>query len=300
MAITIQNGIVRHARITQQTTSIGYNTRQERQLTAIDRICTHHSVTNNMPTIANLNNAWTGGGRNWNRAGYHFIIRNDGSIWQLVPIWAPSWGAGAAGNPRSIHISMAGTFTANTQPSAAARSSYGWLVRELLNHSALPNVSNLNTHVVGHRAFAATACPGVTDAQFRSWVPASNVTQPSTPSASGTHTVRSGETLWGIATQHNTTVQAIQSANNMGSSTNIFPGMVLRLPSTGIRTGQRVQVSNAPLFANATTATQSGVRSGTFYIWDAAVTNGRVRVTNQANRVGVAGQITGWMRVSDI
>lgn len=221
----IQNGFIQHSRVIQQPTSTGYNTRAERALTAITQILTHHTVSGNMPTIAQVNNWWSGSGRNWNRPGYAFLIRNDGSIWQLAPLTIPTWGAGNA-NPHSLHIAFAGNFTSTALPSQAARDSYGWLVRELLNHSALPNISNVNNHVRGHRDVSATACPGFTNAQFRSWIPASNVATGGT-----THTVRSGETLSGIARQHGTTVAELQRLNNISNANLIRVGQVLRLPS---------------------------------------------------------------------
>ena len=41
-------------------------------------------------------------------------------------------------------------------------------------------------------------------------------------------------------------------------------------------------------------------KSGTFYLWDDVVKNGRIRITNAASRVGVAGQVTCWVNVADI
>ena len=248
--ITISNGRVNHSRITRQANSTGINTAVERALTAIDRIVTHHTVSGNMPTIDNVNNWWRSHG--WNRAGYHFLIRDDGSIWQLVPIHAPSWGAGAAANPRSIHIAFAGHFTASNQPSMAARNAYGWLVNQLLNSLAVPNLRQ-DAHVTGHRDWMATACPGFTNAQFRQWVADArqSTTPPPTAPASDTHTVRSGETLSSIAQQRRTTVAQLQRLNNIANANLIKVGQVLRLPDgntattpTQIRVGSRVRVNN--------------------------------------------------------
>ena len=165
--IRISNGRINHSRITWQPNSIGINTAVERSLNAIDRIVTHYTVSGNMPTIENVNSWWRM--REWNRAGYHLLIRNDGSIWQLVPIHAPSWGAGPGANPRSIHIAIAGNFTSTILPSRAARESYGWIVNQLLSSSALPNL-HLDSHVTGHRDWMATTCPGFSNAQFRQWI----------------------------------------------------------------------------------------------------------------------------------
>ena len=41
--------------------------------------------------------------------------------------------------------------------------------------------------------------------------------------------VRDGDTLWGIARQHNTTVARLRAANNLGSRHAIRPGQLLKL-----------------------------------------------------------------------
>jgi len=211
--ITISNGIINHPRVTRQAASTGINMRVERNLTANDRIVTHHTVSGNMPTIENINNWWRP--RGWNRAGYHFIIRNDGSIWQLVPIHAPAWGAGAQANPRSIHIALAGNFTANNLPSAAARTSFGWLVNQLLNSSALPNLRQ-DSHVTRHSDWMATACSGFTTAQFRQWIANARQTTTNPPKNNGDTFVVTRAT-GGFST-------AGDAANNRNQRTTVQPG----------------------------------------------------------------------------
>ena len=297
--ITISNGRVNHSRITRQTNSIGINTGVERQLTAIDRIVTHHTVSGNMPTIQNVNNWWNANG--WNRAGYHFLVRNDGSIWQLVPIHAPSWGAGAQANPRSIHISIAGNFTANNLPSRAAQESYAWLVNQLLNSSALPNLRH-DSQVTRHSDWMATACSGFTLAQARSWVV--NARQTATPPAGGnTHTVRSGETLSGIALKHRTTVAELTRLNNIANANLIRVGQVLRLPTASnstpaptpapqptIRVGSRVRVnSNARTWATGENIA-SFVHGQTYTVQ---------QLRNSNNELLLAG-VMSWIRRSDV
>lgn len=46
----------------------------------------------------------------------------------------------------------------------------------------------------------------------------------------GTYTVKPGDTLFGIAQRHNTTVDALRAANGMGRSTALVPGRKLKLP----------------------------------------------------------------------
>ena len=166
--IAITNGMIIHPRITIKQSSTGINLAQERQLTVIDRIVNHHPVSGTMPEMAGIN-AWWRGNRNWDRAGYHLIIRNDGSIWQLVPLWVPAWGAGAAANGRGVQIAIAGTFTATNSPSRAAQDAYGWLVNQLLISNQLPNLNHI-THVTRHSDWMATSCSGYTTEQAHAWI----------------------------------------------------------------------------------------------------------------------------------
>lgn len=48
--------------------------------------------------------------------------------------------------------------------------------------------------------------------------------------ASTTIKVKKGDTLYGLALRHKTTVKAIQAANGMGSSTNLLDGRSLKIP----------------------------------------------------------------------
>ena len=180
--------------------------------------------------------------------GYHFVIRTNGAVWQIGRINRTSNGA-AGQNANTIHISIMGlfwdgvsirprrnngTFIAGVaQPSVAQRTAVQRLVQGLLNNTTLSGISNL-THIFGHRHLPnqSTYCPGMTRANVQSLVSGGGTPAPGpTPSpAGGTHTVRAGETLFGIAQMHGTTVAVLQQLNNMGSSTTLQIGQVLRLP----------------------------------------------------------------------
>jgi len=177
----IVNGQVVHDRIIQQTASIGHNLGAERQLTQIDRITIHHCWTSNpeTQTLADVNVTWTSQG--WPRPGYHFVIRPNGDIWQLTPIHAISWGAGNPNNmhnpppnTRSIHIAFAGRFAPSVSlPTQAARDSFGFLCRLLLSNSQLPNIYDVNEHVMGHRLWRngdSNDCPGILRVNYLSWI----------------------------------------------------------------------------------------------------------------------------------
>ncbi|MCL2828377.1 MAG: peptidoglycan recognition protein family protein [Oscillospiraceae bacterium] len=173
----VRDGRLLLAGVQFRTDSLGHNLGATRELREIDRITVHHTVTTNQnPTIANVNGWWPS---NWTRAGYHFIIRGDGSIWQLVPLHTHSNGADnplgftPTPNARSIHIAFVGDFRAPALPTAAARSSFGFLCRHILESNQFPNLRNTDGHVVGHRLWrngGANDCPGIPRTTYLSWI----------------------------------------------------------------------------------------------------------------------------------
>lgn len=66
--------------------------------------------------------------------------------------------------------------------------------------------------------------------------------------------------------------------------------------------GAKITLSNATLYASAAAA--SGTKkSGTYYIYDGQVVNGRIRITNSAANVGktpVGSYVTGWVKQLEI
>lgn len=83
---------------------------------------------------------------------------------------------------------------------------------------------------------SADALDAVTPAQSRTRaVVAVPTTRPTrTPPNIRTHMVKNGETLFGVARQYGTTVEALRALNNMKSST-LKPGAKLRIPGTSVR-----------------------------------------------------------------
>ncbi len=64
---------------------------------------------------------------------------------------------------------------------------------------------------------------------------------------------------------------------------------------TSVESGMKLTLSKAPLYATAVTAKQSGTVTGIYYLWSDAKVGGRYRITNRKERVGKAGQVTGWI-----
>ncbi len=86
------------------------------------------------------------------------------------------------------------------------------------------------------------------------------------------------------------------SSTTSGSSS----GSTASSTSASLTAGTKVTLTKVKLYSTATTATASGTKSGTYYVWNATISNGRIRITNSAASVGKAGQITGWVKVADI
>lgn len=69
---------------------------------------------------------------------------------------------------------------------------------------------------------------------------------------------------------------------------------------TTITAGAKVTLNKTKLYSSATASSDSGTKSGDYYLWDASTNNGRIRITNSKSNVGKSGQITGWVNVSDV
>ena len=268
--------------------ALGRNIARTRGQNTIRRIGIHHSATAT-GTTAIFENFWRtipnvmGG-----VGGYHEVILLNGNVEINYPPTRVSHGVSGQ-NGDTYNICVVGNFTQNP-PSGVQLQVL--LDRIRFNVNRFANVTF--DRVLGHIEFPgqSTQCPGRATSM--------NNIRAQARQGNNTHTVRAGETLSGIARQYRTTVADLQSLNSIANTNMIRVGQVLRLPNSVITTGSRVQLTNAPLFTNATTATQARRVSGVYFIWSGQATNSRLRITNRADRVGVAGQVTGWARLSDV
>ena len=71
-------------------------------------------------------------------------------------------------------------------------------------------------------------------------------------------------------------------------------------PSENIVAGKKITLNNTPCYSSETAKEAYGTKTGSFYLWDNVVKNGRIRITNAASRVGVAGQVTCWINIADV
>lgn len=73
------------------------------------------------------------------------------------------------------------------------------------------------------------------------------------------------------------------------------PAPVPPTVDNGLQAGDLLKLSNTPLYVSATAKTRSSTVTGNYYFWGGSVINGRIRITNTRARVGIAGQVTGWI-----
>lgn len=61
-------------------------------------------------------------------------------------------------------------------------------------------------------------------------------------------------------------------------------------------TSNQINLVSEPLYATSSASTVSSKVSGLYFYWDNKTVNGRRRITNRKDRIGVDGQVTGWIR----
>lgn len=64
--------------------------------------------------------------------------------------------------------------------------------------------------------------------------------------------------------------------------------------------GAELELSKEPLYISASAAVRSSTVSGKYFFWGGSVVNGRIRITNSKSRVGISGQVTGWINVPQV
>lgn len=69
--------------------------------------------------------------------------------------------------------------------------------------------------------------------------------------------------------------------------------------TSGLSAGTKLTLSNVALYGSSTAKAKASTKTGTYYVWDNEVINGRIRITNSTSNVGNAQQVTGWIAESD-
>ena len=64
---------------------------------------------------------------------------------------------------------------------------------------------------------------------------------------------------------------------------------------TTMEPGAKLSLSKEPLYGSSTAKSPASTVTGTYYYWGGGAVNGRIRITNAYSRVGIKGQVTGWI-----
>lgn len=87
------------------------------------------------------------------------------------------------------------------------------------------------------------------------------------------------------------------------TSTDLNADAVCKPAAENYTKGAKVALNNADLFVSASAKKAAKKISGNYYIYDGKVINGRLRITDRADRVGkkpIGQNVTGWVDVKDI
>ena len=254
---------------------------QTRRQNQIKRIVIHHSATatGNMRVFENH---WRSLG--WRNGGYAEIILPNGDVERCYPATVVTNGAGVW-NLTSYHICMVGNFRKNgAQPTAAQMQA---LLNRIRHHMSVLNISA--NKVKGHKELMPTICPGLNMSNLRNQVRQQS-TSTSASANANTHTVRSGETLGGIANHYQTTVAELVRLNNIANPNRINVGQVLRLPNHVASSSNMHRVtSRTGGFINAADARdnrnrRTWVQPGNYHVFNRAL--GMINVTERQGQPG--------------
>ena len=181
----------------------------------------------------------------WAGAGYHFLVRKDGSVYRLRPEWAV--GAHASGsNSDSIGICFEGDFMTETMPDAQKQAGKE-LVEWVKGKYGF-------TKVQAHRDVQSTSCPG-TNFPFGEIANGDKESNIPTPPASGTtYIIQKGDTLTAIAKKYNTTVDALAKASGITDPNKIHVGQTITIKGTAEKP--------KPTKPNGNTGTNPIIRDG--------------------------------------
>ena len=122
---------------------------------ATDMIVIHHTGGNDIDASAEQIHEWHLNNPGWAGIGYHFVVRKDGTIERGRPM--DMLGAHCYGeNWHTIGVNIVGEFD-NNEPEPAQMQSAAKLLAALCRYYG---IAPDRQHIVGHRDYNSTACPG--------------------------------------------------------------------------------------------------------------------------------------------
>ena len=64
---------------------------------------------------------------------------------------------------------------------------------------------------------------------------------------------------------------------------------------TELKAGDRLELIREPIYVGSASKTAVSRVTGSYFVWSPTVVNGKIRITNARSRVGINGQVTGWI-----
>ncbi len=223
----------------------------------------------------------------------HYVVSYTGRITQMVRDKDVAWHAGnSAYNETSIGIECEGYAGQNRWTDAQYRA-LADLVRGLCDRYGIPKDRSA---IIGHKEVPNQSHwdpgPNFNWTRFMNLVRGTTTTTTSGGSSGqATHTVRSGETLSGIAARYGVTTAAIVAANNLRNANTIYPGQVLVIPGQTYSPNRTTTTSGATTGMWAVEPTTDGlnVRDG---IWGNVL--GQI---GRGQRFAASHEQGGWLKI---
>jgi hypothetical protein len=252
----------------------------------------------------------------------HYYVDST-CAWQNLPLTLSGWHAADGsgnGNRRTIAIECIMSSAYNdvdkksednaARLAAALLKKYNLSIDNLYTHThwlnvrdgRTGNVDSLNTAYHSYKNCPAYILPhwSAFKAKVQGYLNAASVAPKPTATATQLYRVRK---TWNDAKSQIGAYSSLENAKKactVGYSVFDNSGSVVYTKSYS--KGTKITLNNATLYASAT-ATSGTKKSGTFYIYDGQVVNGRMRVTTKAEYCGatpVGQYVTGWISVNDI
>lgn len=290
----------------------------------IDTITIHHMAGN--LTVEQCGELFANPNR---QVSSNYAIGTDGRVALYVDEANRSWCTSSPENDnRAITIEVA-----NDKPSDAG----GWHVSDKALAKLIDlcvdickrnGIKKLNYtgdksgNLTMHKWFAATGCPGpYLSSKFpyianevNKRLNATSSTSSSTSSSSTkTSTLYRIRKSWSDASSQigaYSTLEAAKKACKAGYSVYDNKGKEVYTIKANAKTttksysaGTKLSLKNIKVYVSATASTNTATLTGTYYIYDSTVTNGRLRITNNKNNVGktpAGNYVSGWVNKKDI
>lgn len=216
------------------------------------------------------------------QASANYVVGKDGSIGLSVDEADRSWcSSNAANDNRAVTIEVASDTTHPYKVTDAAYSALLDLITDICRRNGIKKLLwQADKSLIGqvdkqnmtvHRWFANKACPG--DYLYNLH-----------PQIAAEVNKRLGAESGAAAAD-----EPASTPSESGSDT-----------AAKLETGAKLTLDNVPIYKSSVATAASGTKSGTYWVWSGAEYRGRIRITNAENRVGVAGQVTGWINTADV